>query len=107
LDLLLNLQPFNSDGNRFNFSNLLAGSEGTLAFTTAIKLNLVPLPPANSALVCIHFKSIKNALKANIIALKHAPVAVELMDNIILELTKKILHKTKTDFLLKETQKPS
>jgi len=37
LDLLLNLQPFNSDGNRFNFSNLLAGSEGTLAFTTAIK----------------------------------------------------------------------
>ena len=105
LDLLLNLQPFNSDGNRFNFSNLLAGSEGTLAFTTAIKLNLVPLPPANSALVCIHFKSIKNALKANIIALKHAPVAVELMDNIILELTKKNIAQDKNRFFVKGNPK--
>ena len=102
LDLLLNMQPFNLDGNQFNFSNLLAGSEGTLAFTTSIKLNLVPLPPANKALVCVHFNSIREALKANIIALKHLPVAVELMDSTILELTKKNIAQDKNRFFVKE-----
>jgi len=105
LDLLLDMQPTNSDGNQFNFSSLLAGSEGTLAFTTSIKLNLVPLPPANKALVCVHFDSIKNALKANIIALKHLPVAVELMDSTILELTKKNIAQDKNRFFVKENPK--
>ena len=45
LDLLLNTQPFHPEGDLFNFSKILAGSEGTLAFTTEIKLNLVELPP--------------------------------------------------------------
>ncbi len=100
LDLLLNMKPFNEDGNRFNFVKLLAGSEGTLAFSTAIKLNLVSLPPANKALVCVHLKSVSNALKANLIALKHKPVAVELMDNIILELTKKNIAQEKNRFFV-------
>lgn len=100
LDLLLALQPFNSKGDKFNFSNLLAGSEGTLAFTTAIKLNLVPLPPANKALVCVHFNSIRDALKANIVALKHKPVAIELMDRTILDLTKKHIAQDKNRFFV-------
>lgn len=100
LDLLLNMQPFNSNGRQFNFSSLLAGSEGTLAFTTAIKLNLVPLPPINKALVCVHLHSIKEALKANIIALKHEPVAIELMDRTILELTKKNITQDKNRFFI-------
>tara|TARA_Y100000385_G_scaffold222038_1_gene231853 strand:- start:614 stop:3550 length:2937 start_codon:yes stop_codon:yes gene_type:complete len=100
LDLLLNMKPFNEDGNSFNFVKLLAGSEGTLAFSTAIKLNLVSLPPANKALVCVHLKSVSNALKANLIALKHKPVAVELMDNIILELTKKNIAQEKNRFFV-------
>lgn len=101
LDLLLKMNPVNESGNHFNFSTLLAGSEGTLAFTTAIKLNLVSLPPANKVLVCIHFESIKDALKANIIALKHTPVAVELMDSTILELTKKNIAQDKNRFFVK------
>ena len=100
LDLLLNMKPFNEDGNSFNFVKLLAGSEGTLAFSTAIKLNLVSLPPANKALVCVHLKSVSNALKANLIALKYKPVAVELMDNIILELTKKNIAQEKNRFFV-------
>ncbi|MCP4910904.1 MAG: FAD-binding oxidoreductase, partial [Bacteroidetes bacterium] len=100
LDLLLNMKPFNEDGNSFNFVKLLAGSEGTLAFTTAIKLNLVSLPPANKALVCVHLDSVSSALKANLIALKHKPVAVELMDNIILELTKKNIAQEKNRFFV-------
>ncbi len=100
LDLLLKMKPFDSEGDQFNFSSLLAGSEGTLAFTTAIKLNLVPLPPSNKALVCLHFNTIKEALKANILALKHKPVAIELMDSTILELTKKNLAQEKNRFFV-------
>ncbi|MBC8321201.1 MAG: FAD-binding protein [Bacteroidetes bacterium] len=100
IDLILEMQPFNPKGEQFNFSGLLAGSEGTLSFTTAIKLNLLPLPPANKALVCVHFDSIKNALKANLIALKHKPVAVELMDSTILELTKKNIAQDKNRFFI-------
>ncbi len=57
----------------FNFCKLLAGSEGTLAFTTEIKLNLVPLPPKQKALICVHCRSVGEALKANLIALKYEP----------------------------------
>lgn len=101
LDLLLKMKPFNPVGQSFNFSKLLAGSEGTLAFTTAIKLNLVPLPPKYNALVCVHLETIASALKANLIALKNKPVAVELMDDTILQLTKKNIEQEKNRFFLK------
>ena len=84
----------------FNYSKLLAGSEGTLAFTTEIKLNLVPLPPKNKALVCVHFNTIPESLRANLIALKHKPVAVELMDKVILDLTKKNIEQEKNRFFV-------
>ena len=45
VDFLMETDPFTKNGMPFNFAKLLAGSEGTLAFTTAIKLNLIPLPP--------------------------------------------------------------
>jgi FAD/FMN-containing dehydrogenase/Fe-S oxidoreductase len=89
LDLLLDSDIFDDKSKRqFNFCKLLAGSEGTLAVITQIKLNLVPLPPPNKALVCIHHKERNEAFKANLIALKYFPTAVELTDNRILELTK-------------------
>jgi len=45
VDYLAQMQPFEKDGAEFDFCKLLAGSEGTLAFTTQIKLNLEPIPP--------------------------------------------------------------
>ncbi|MGD0754524.1 MAG: FAD-linked oxidase C-terminal domain-containing protein [Bacteroidales bacterium] len=88
IDQLLDSEIFDEKSDRkFNFSKLLAGSEGTLAVTTEIKLNLIPLPPANKALVCAHLKKRNDAFKANLIALKYKPSAVEMMDNRILELT--------------------
>jgi len=45
LDALLDMQPFNAEGSKFNLCKLLAGSEGTLAFITELQLNLLPLPP--------------------------------------------------------------
>jgi len=88
LDQLLDSMMFDENSARkFNFSELLTGSEGTLAVTTEIKLNIIPLPPVNKALVCVHLKKRNDAFKANLIALKFKPSAVEMMDNRILELT--------------------
>ena len=88
IDLLLDSKVFDPvSDKKFNFCKLLAGSEGTLAVTTEIKLNVVPLPPANKALVCVHLNKRNEAFKANLIALKFKPSAVEMMDNRILKLT--------------------
>ena len=43
VDVLLETAPFTAGGPDFNFCKLIAGSEGTLAFITEIKLNVVPL----------------------------------------------------------------
>ncbi|MCK5775030.1 MAG: FAD-binding oxidoreductase, partial [Bacteroidales bacterium] len=88
LDLLLRSEKFDEGKAPFNFSKLLAGSEGTLAFTTEITLNLVPLPPVDKALICVHLSTVEEALKANLIALKYKPVSIELMDKAIMDLTK-------------------
>ncbi len=87
IDLLLETEPFSDKSELFNFSKLLAGSEGTLAFTTEIKLNLVPLPPPEKALICVHCHTIAEALKGNLIALKYNPGSVELMDKAIMDCT--------------------
>ncbi len=76
-----------SIGNKgINLSKLVAGSEGTLCFVTEAKLNLIPLPPAAVGLVCAHFASIDEALRANLVALQHGCAASELMDDYIIEL---------------------
>jgi FAD/FMN-containing dehydrogenase/Fe-S oxidoreductase len=100
LDLLLSQTFFNSDAEDFNFCKLLAGSEGTLAFTTSIRLNLVPLPPKHKALVCVHMESVPKAIEANIIALKHKPAAIELMDKAIMDLTKSNRNQDKNRFFV-------
>jgi len=87
-------------GRAFNFCKLLAGSEGTLAFTTEIKLNLVPLPPKQKALICVHFHSVGEALKANLVALKYEPGSVELMDKPIMDCTKDNIMQRKNRFFI-------
>ena len=65
---------------------LITGSEGTLCFITAIKLSLDPLPPKSQMVLCAHCDSLPKSYRANLVALRHSPVAVELMDGKILEL---------------------
>lgn len=67
---------------------LICGSEGTLCFVTEIKISLDPLPPTEHIVLCAHCHSLEDSYKANLIALKHHPVAIELMDGKILELSK-------------------
>lgn len=100
LDLLLNSSPFVPDAKPFNLCNLIAGSEGTLCFITEIKLNLVPLPPAYNALVAVHCSTLREAFEANLVALQCQPVAVELMDDAILQLTKANITQRKNRFFL-------
>jgi FAD/FMN-containing dehydrogenase/Fe-S oxidoreductase len=100
IDLLLDREPFSSNGKPFNFSTLLAGSEGTLAFTTEIKLNLVPIPSKEKILLCAHFKTLEDALQGNLVALKYNPGAVELMDRFILDCTKDNIEQRKNRFFV-------
>ncbi|HEX7756505.1 MAG TPA: FAD-linked oxidase C-terminal domain-containing protein [Niabella sp.] len=76
------------DEEGLNLCHLLAGSEGTLAFVTEAKLNLLPLPPAKDALVCIHCSSVIESLHVNNVALRHLPMASELVDKYIMDFTK-------------------
>lgn len=100
LDLLLETQKYSNTQIPFNFSRLLAGSEGTLAFTTEIKLNVVPLPPKYKALICVHLNSVEESLKANLIALKYKPFSVELMDKAIMDMTKTNKEQDKNRFFM-------
>jgi FAD/FMN-containing dehydrogenase len=100
LDLLVACAPFTPDGPQFNFCRLLAGSEGTLAFLTEITLACDPLPPRETALLCVHCATIDEALRANLVALRHAPRACELMDDNILECTKANLEQRQNRFFV-------
>ena len=100
LDVLLDSAPFTAGGPDFNFCKLIAGSEGTLAFITEIKLNVVPLPPKEIGLLCVHFNSIDEALRANLIALRYHPSASELIDHYILECTKGNIEQSKNRFFV-------
>lgn len=84
----------------FNFSQLIAGSEGTLAFITEITLNLVPLPPKEKALVCIHCNTVDEALKANLVALEFRPGSVELMDKAVMDCTRDNITQRKNRFFI-------
>ncbi len=101
LDILLESEIFTPGSDKkFNFSKLITGSEGTLAIATEIKLNLVPLPPSNKALVCVHLAKRNDAFRANLIALKHGPSAVEMMDDRILRLTEENITQRKNRFFI-------
>lgn len=100
IDLLLEKAPFVAGMPDFNFCELIAGSEGTLAFITEIKLNIVPLPPKVTGLLCVHFNSIDESLRANLIALKYKPSASELIDHYILECTKDNIEQSKNRFFV-------
>jgi FAD/FMN-containing dehydrogenase/Fe-S oxidoreductase len=100
LDMLLDTAPFTAGGPDFNFCRLIAGSEGTLAFITEIKLHLIPQPPKETGLLCVHFNSINESLRANLTALKYKPSASELIDHYILECTKGNIEQSKNRFFV-------
>jgi len=83
-----------------NLCKLLAGSEGTLAFITEIKVDLDPLPPKEKMVVCAHCDTLQKSFLGNLVALKFQPSAVELMDRNILELSKQNVEQQKNRFFV-------
>lgn len=83
-----------------NLCKVLAGSEGTLAFITEIKVDLDPLPPKEKMVVCAHCDTLQKSFLGNLLALKFHPAAVELMDRNILELSKENVEQQKNRFFV-------
>ncbi|WP_250436419.1 FAD-binding and (Fe-S)-binding domain-containing protein [Hanstruepera flava] len=88
VDEIIKTEPFSGSDIPLNLCKLLSGSEGTLAFTTAITLKLDSLPPENSIMVAAHFSSIDDCLTTVQPVMQHDLFTCEMMDKTILDLTK-------------------
>ena len=99
VDSLLNTSVFSEFNNEINLCTLLCGSEGTLAFTTEITLQLDPLPPKFTAMVATHYETLEACLNDVVVAMQHNLHTCEMMDNVILDCTSRIA------FLWKEIRK--
>ncbi len=71
----------------FNTAKILVGSEGTLAFFTSIELMLQPLPRERVLGIC-HFPRFHDAMASTKELVKTDPVAIELVDRTMLELSR-------------------
>ncbi len=67
----------------WNLSNLIVGSEGTLAVLMETKVRLTPLPEA-TALAVVHFDDAIDSLRHVPEILRHNPSTVELLDQSVL-----------------------
>jgi FAD/FMN-containing dehydrogenase/Fe-S oxidoreductase len=84
LDELVDASVFEpASGKALNLCRLIAGSEGTLFFGVEFELNLEPIPPPASML-CAHFRTIDEALRAAVTAMRFEPTACELIDRHII-----------------------
>lgn len=100
VDEFLKSDLFGGTESTLNVAKLLAGSEGTLAFSTAITLQLDAIQPKESILITSHFKSINESLKATLITMNHNLFTCELMDKAILDCTKNNREQAKNRFFL-------
>src|SRR5688500_14162625 len=71
---------------RWNLSKLITGSEGTLAVSLELKINLEPLPKFKSVVV-VHFADLLEAIRAVQPMLPYKPSAIEIIDRTVLHLS--------------------
>ena len=79
-------RPYTGDGS-VNLAHLLIGSEGTLAVTRSLKLQLSPLPRAK-VLGVVNFPTFHAARDSAQHIVKLGPSAVELVDRTMIELSR-------------------
>ena len=88
LDVILaQLDASGGDLDSVDLSQLLCGSEGTLAFTLGARLRLHPIPRAKG-LAVLAFGSVEAAIDAVVPILGLGPSAVELLDDLIVDLAR-------------------
>ncbi len=100
IDELLNYEAFGGSSKTINLAKLLTGSEGTLAFTTEITLQLDTLPPPKNIMVAAHFSNIQESMEAVVVAMRHNLYTCELMDKTILDCTKNNREQLKNRFFV-------
>lgn len=88
VDELLQSSVFGQGDEGLNLCKLLSGSEGTLAFTTEIVLQLDQMPPKLSAMVVTHYKTLEDCLSDVAPLMAHNLHTCEMMDKVILDCTK-------------------
>ena len=88
--LLRRVGGYNLDmvsGMAFNMAHLLVGSEGTLAYSKRVHLNLSTLPGHKTLGVC-HFPTFYKSMEAPLHIVKLKPTAVELVDRTMIGLAR-------------------
>ncbi|PIB25789.1 FAD-binding and (Fe-S)-binding domain-containing protein [Maribacter sp. 4G9] len=88
VDELLKSEIYGGKKPTLNLGELLCGSEGTLAFTTEITLQLDDLPPKLSAMVVTHYHTLEDCLMDVVPVMGHSLQLCEMMDKVILDCTK-------------------
>ena len=84
-----NLDEFvNTDD--WNLSKIVCGSEGTLACSLELKLNLEPLPKYKSVAV-VHYVELLEAIQGVETMLQFGPSAVEILDSVVVGLSRENL----------------
>lgn len=81
--------------DNFNLAKLIVGSEGTLGVVTEIKMHISPVLK-QTGICIVHFYDMAEGMNAIPTMLRHEPVALEMIDDRILETAKKspaIVHK--------------
>lgn len=87
IDSLLDSDVFGNSKHAINLCKLLCGSEGTLAFTTEITLQLDVLPPPFTVMVASHYKTLETCLNDVGNVMQHNLHTCEMMDDVILDCT--------------------
>ena len=88
--LLRRVGGYNLDmvsGHAYNMAHLLVGSEGTLAYSKRVHLNLSTLPKHKTLGVC-HFPTFFKSMQAPLHIVKLKPTAVELVDRTMIGLAR-------------------
>jgi len=94
-DLKRNVSGYNYDRlladaeerGEVNVARLLAGSEGTLAVVTEAEVSLEPVP-AETAVAMLTYDDVLDAMRDVAPILEHDPSAVEVMDDVFLDLAR-------------------
>lgn len=81
------LNEFLKPDDVFNPARLLASSEGTLGTLLQVTLDLVPVPPI-TGLVMLQFDDLVRAMEVTPKILETEPSAIELMDRMLIDLTR-------------------
>jgi FAD/FMN-containing dehydrogenase/Fe-S oxidoreductase len=82
-----NLKMAYDENGRFNLNYIIAGSEGTLAIVSKLRLKLTPLPKVKQ-LILAKYHSFQNGLKSAEFLVEFNPVAIETVDGKIMKLAR-------------------